>query len=91
MMLYRDALRSSLPEGVPAGAAAEAMATLGGAVAAASALPGPAGDALLAAARAAFVDALQFIAVACAAVVFLAAAVAARILRGVNRPAAASA
>jgi hypothetical protein len=46
---------------------------------------------LLAAARAAFVDALQFIAVACAAVVLLAAAVAARILRGVNRPAAASA
>jgi DHA2 family multidrug resistance protein-like MFS transporter len=87
MMLYRHALGASLPEGVPGGAAADAMATLGGAVAAASSLPGPAGDALRAAARAAFVDALQFTAVAGAAIVLLAAAVAARILRGAGRAA----
>ena len=84
-MLYRYELAASLPEGVPAVAAAEAMATLGGAVAAASGLDGGAGDALLAAARAAFVDALQFTAVAGAAIVLLASAVAARILRGADR------
>jgi DHA2 family multidrug resistance protein-like MFS transporter len=80
-----------LPEAVTGGAAADALATLGGAVAAASSLEDPASDALLTAARGAFVDALQLTAVVCAGVVLLAAVVAAHILRGANRPAAASA
>jgi DHA2 family multidrug resistance protein-like MFS transporter len=91
MMLYRHALGASLPEAVRGGAAADALATLGGAVAAASSLEDPASDALLTAARGAFVDALQLTAVVCAGVVLLAAVVAAHILRGANRPAAASA
>ena len=89
-MLYRYTLGASLPEGVPPSAAADAMATLGGAVAAASGLHGPAGDALLVAARAAFVDALQFTAMAGAAIILLASVVAARILRGTGQPATAS-
>jgi DHA2 family multidrug resistance protein-like MFS transporter len=91
MVLYRYALAPSLPEALPAGSAAEALATLGGAVAAAAALAGPAGDALLAAARGAFVDALQFTAFTGAAIVALASVVAARILRGTGEAAAAKA
>jgi DHA2 family multidrug resistance protein-like MFS transporter len=79
--LYRTGLSKAMPDGVPAAASAEALATLGGAVAAAQALPGPAGAALLAAARAAFVDALQVTAVAGAAIVVAASLLAARLLR----------
>ena len=85
-MLYRAALASSLPGDVPAAVATDALATLGGAVAAASSLPGAVGDALVMAARAAFVDAMQFTAGACAAIVLLASVVAARILRNVGAP-----
>jgi len=85
-MLYRATLAASLPGGVPAAAATDALATLGGAVAAASSLPGAVGDALVMAARAAFVDAMQVTAGACAAIVLLASIVAARILRNVGAP-----
>ncbi len=87
--LYRNTLAGSMPEGVPADAASAAMETLGGAMAAAGALPGKVsvaasgalGDALLSAARAAFVDALQATAVAGAVIVVFAGVVAARLLR----------
>jgi DHA2 family multidrug resistance protein-like MFS transporter len=74
--------RTRLADGVPGDVPAEAMATLGGAESAARALGGPAGDALLAAARASFVDAMQLNAVIGAAVLVVAAFVSARILRG---------
>jgi len=80
-MLYRHVLASSLPEGMPAATVAEAMGTLGGAVAVASSLPAPLGDALLAAARAAFTDALQLTSAVGAVIVLIASLLAARILR----------
>jgi DHA2 family multidrug resistance protein-like MFS transporter len=81
MVFYRATLGASLPEGLDAALAAQAMPTLGGALAAASGLPAPAGEAMATAARGAFVDALQIIALASAGIVALAAIVAARILR----------
>jgi MFS transporter, DHA2 family, multidrug resistance protein len=84
--LYRTGLSTAMPDGVPAQASTEALATLGGAVAAAQALPGPAGAALLASARAAFVDALQVTAVAGAAIVVAASLLAARLLRPAAAP-----
>ena len=83
MALYRHVLAASVPERVPAGAAADAMTTLGGALAAASDLDAAAGNALIEVARAAFVDAMQFAAVAGAAIVLLASVLAARMLRRV--------
>jgi len=76
--VYRTLLADAVPGGVPA----EAMATLGGAESAARALGGPAGEALLAAARASFVDAMQLNAVIAAVIVVVAAVVSERILRG---------
>ena len=76
--VYRAGLGEAMPGGVPP----EAMATLGGAESAARALGGPAGEALLAAARASFVDAMQLNSVIAAATVVVAAVVSARILRG---------
>jgi len=76
--LYRNRLGAASPEGLPP----EALATLGSTLATAKTLPGPAGAALDAAARAAFVDSFQLIALICAGIVALAALVAARILRG---------
>ncbi|HEX6361559.1 MAG TPA: MFS transporter, partial [Albitalea sp.] len=55
--LYRGSLGAAMPAEIPAADAAEALATLGAAVAAARSLAGPAGEALLAAAQAAFMDA----------------------------------
>lgn len=84
--IYRTTLAEAMPGGVPVGAAAEALASLGGAGALASALPAPMGEALLAAARGAFVDALRATAAAGAVIVLLAAAVTAKILRGAPAP-----
>jgi DHA2 family multidrug resistance protein-like MFS transporter len=84
-LLYRHALASTMPNGVPPDAAADSMATLGGAVAAASGLPGPVGHALLVAARAAFGDSLQITALVGALIVLAATAVTARTLRGSHR------
>lgn len=81
-VLYRQALGGALPEGVPLTTAAEALATLGGAMAAAATLPAHVGDSLRAAAAGAFTGALQFNAVAGAAIVLAASLAAARILRG---------
>lgn len=77
MALYRRQLGDTLPGGVPA----EALATLGGALDASSRLPAPQGEALLGAARLAFVDALQASAVVAAIVVLATCVVTARLLR----------
>jgi DHA2 family multidrug resistance protein-like MFS transporter len=71
--IYRGDLANSLPGGVPAQAANAASETLGGAVGAAGTLPAGIADALLVAARAAFVDGMH-VAAAIAAVVGLALA-----------------
>jgi DHA2 family multidrug resistance protein-like MFS transporter len=81
-VLYRRALGEALPDGIPGDLASDALSTLGGAVAAASALGPQAGDALLTAARAAFGDALRITAFAGAVILLVAAVVAARLLRG---------
>ena len=80
--LYRQRLEAALPGQLPQGAGAEALATLGSTLATAQALPGPAGAALDAAARAAFVGTLELVALIAAGVVAMAALIAARILRG---------
>jgi DHA2 family multidrug resistance protein-like MFS transporter len=78
--LYRQQLAATMPPAVQPGDAQAAMATLGGAVEAAGRLAEPAGRALLATARGAFVDAMQ-VAALCAGVIILAAAlVSARVL-----------
>ena len=71
--IYRGGLANSLPGGVPAQAANAASDTLGGAVGVAGTLPAGIADALLVAARAAFVDGMH-VAAAIAAVVGLALA-----------------
>ncbi len=85
LALYRGSLADSMPGSASADAASAAMATLGGAVTAAHALPQQAGDALLAASRAAFGDALQFTAALGAVVLLAASVLSARILRGASR------
>jgi DHA2 family multidrug resistance protein-like MFS transporter len=84
-VLYRHAVAADLPPGLHADAAAAALATLGGAVAAAQASPGPAADALLVVSRAAFTDAMQVTAFTATAVVAAACVLSARILRGSGR------
>jgi len=66
--IYRSGLAGGLPASVPAAAASAARDTLGGAVGVASELPSETAEALLAAARAAFVDGMH-VAAAIAAVV----------------------
>jgi DHA2 family multidrug resistance protein-like MFS transporter len=68
--IYRGGLANSLPGGVPAQAANAASETLGGALGVAGTLPAGIADALLVAARAAFVDGMH-VAAAIAAVVGL--------------------
>jgi MFS transporter, DHA2 family, multidrug resistance protein len=60
--VYRAEVADSVPSGIPASAADAARDTLGGALAIAETLPGAVGDALVAAAQTAFVDALHFVA-----------------------------
>jgi DHA2 family multidrug resistance protein-like MFS transporter len=81
-LIYRTQLATTQPAGVPAQAAEQAQATIGGALAAAATLPPEIGTPLAAAARAAFVDTLQLAAAVGAAIVVLAALLAARLLRG---------
>jgi MFS transporter, DHA2 family, multidrug resistance protein len=83
---YRHSLAASMPDSISADAASAAIATLGGAVTAANALPAQAGDALLTASRAAFSDALQWTAVLGALVLLSASVVSARILRAAANP-----
>jgi DHA2 family multidrug resistance protein-like MFS transporter len=88
MLLYRTRLERSAPAGLEPDALFEAKSTLGAALDASASLPAQLGDALAETARAAFVDAMQFAAVAGAAILFVAGAAAARIL---GRPAEAAA
>ena len=81
MVVYRSTLSDALPASIPPTTAAEAMATLGGAMAAAATLPEPLADVLRAAAGAAFTNALQVNAVLAAAAIVAASVVAALILR----------
>jgi MFS transporter, DHA2 family, multidrug resistance protein len=83
--LYRHTLAASMPGSASAEAASAALATLGGAVTAARALPVSTGDALLAASRAAFGDALHLTAALGALVLLAASIVSARILRVAER------
>jgi DHA2 family multidrug resistance protein-like MFS transporter len=82
MAWYRFSLAGALPAEASPRAAADALATLGGATTAAASLSAASGATLLAAARAAFVDALQLTAAVGAAIVVIACLVTARILRG---------
>jgi DHA2 family multidrug resistance protein-like MFS transporter len=79
--LYRQTLGAALPDAVPPSLALDALATLGGAMAAAAALPVELGALVRGGAAAAFTDALQFNALAGALIVATAAVVAARLLR----------
>lgn len=81
-LIYRTQLAVTQPAGVPAQAAEQAQATIGGALAAAASLPPELGTPLAAAARAAFVDTLQIAAAVGAAILVAAALLAARLLRG---------
>ena len=78
--LYRHELARGLPVGTPTDATQAAMETLGGAVAVAGRLCSPHAEALLIAARSAFVDAMQDIAFGSAAIMVAAAFLAARML-----------
>lgn len=86
-VLYRGSLAGALPPELPPQAASAALGTLGGAVAVAAAQAGAAGDAMLVAARAAFVDALRVNAVVAGAIVVFASAVSAHILWRPGAPA----
>ncbi|MBK9134764.1 MAG: MFS transporter [Betaproteobacteria bacterium] len=91
-VVYAWALARAWPAGLPTETAEAALATLGGAAAAAEAIGGPAGAALQAAAREAFTLAMQVAAVAGALIVLLACALTVRILgRGKARASAAQA
>jgi MFS transporter, DHA2 family, multidrug resistance protein len=79
--IYRHTLAATMPASTPIETTQTALETLGGAVSSAAASAGPIGDALLAASRAAFVDALQVTAVIAAAVVIGAAVLSAHMLR----------
>jgi DHA2 family multidrug resistance protein-like MFS transporter len=77
--VYRNQVSLTLPDSIPAAAATATRETLGGAVVAATQLPAPLADALLGAAREAFVQGLQLAAII-GAVGLAAMAVAAAIL-----------
>ena len=87
MAIYRSGVQDGLPAGVPAEVAAAARDTLGGAVSAATQLPGPSADALLDVARHAFVAGLHLTSAIAAVVAAAIAVVAAVALR---RPVAAA-
>ena len=79
--LYRHLLGPALPAGLSTDAGAVALATLGGAVSVAQTLDDATGAALMGAARSAFTDALQLVAVLGAVIVVTASGLAARMLR----------
>ncbi len=80
---YRRQMADAVPDGVPCEAAAAARDTLGGAVAAAGQLPEPLGQALLGAARDAFIAGLDLAFTASAAAAIGIAVLAVVLLRGV--------
>jgi DHA2 family multidrug resistance protein-like MFS transporter len=81
--VYRGAMATGVPDGVPPEAAAVAKATLGGAVAEAARLPDALRAALLDTARAAFAQSFEMAATICAAVAVATAGVALVLLRKV--------
>jgi DHA2 family multidrug resistance protein-like MFS transporter len=81
MAIYRNRLAATLPEGVPAEVAAAAQDTLGNVVAQAGQLPSAIGEALLVAARAAFTEGLQLLALIAAVVMAALVVIAAVMLR----------
>jgi DHA2 family multidrug resistance protein-like MFS transporter len=83
--LYRGSLRDDLPAGLDPAAAADALSTLGGALAVGATLEAPRGAALQQAAREAFMHSLQLASVVGLLTVGLAAIVAARMLREAPR------
>ena len=72
-VVYRMRMDAAVLAGVPGELRAAARGTLGGAVSAAARLPGPAGAALLQAARDAFVRSFSLVAILCAAITAVAA------------------
>jgi MFS transporter, DHA2 family, multidrug resistance protein len=78
--LYRAEVADQLPSDIPAAAADAALDTLGGALAIAGTLPGAIGDALVAAAQLAFVDALHLVAAVAAVLAAVTAILAAAAL-----------
>jgi DHA2 family multidrug resistance protein-like MFS transporter len=82
--VYRNEVADRLPSDVPAGVADAARDTLGGAIAIAQTLPDALGDAVVAAARIAFIDALHFVAAVAAIGAVLTAIGAAVALRKVD-------
>lgn len=81
MAIYRSRLAATLPPGVPPEVVATARETLGNVAAAAEQLPAATGAALLSAARTAFTDGLQLLALIAAVVMAGLVAVAAVMLR----------
>jgi DHA2 family multidrug resistance protein-like MFS transporter len=79
--VYRGAISTSLPDGLAPAVEAIARETVGGAAAEAIALGGSTGDALLAAARAAYADAFAVTSIIAAAVAGIAAVVTLALLR----------
>ncbi len=84
MAIYRHALVGTLPAATPSDTASAALATLGGAVAAAMASTDPLADLLLSAARSAFVEALRAAALLGSATIALAALWSVRVLRQIR-------
>lgn len=82
--VYRTEITGTSPAGLPADVAAAARDTLGGAVHVADSLPGPLADALVRAAREAFVGGMQTVAVVSAVGLAVAAVLAALWLRKVR-------
>jgi DHA2 family multidrug resistance protein-like MFS transporter len=88
--VYRTEVAERLPAGIPEAAADAARDTLGGAIDIARTLPAELGEALIAAAQVAFVDALHFVAVVSvigAALTAIAAAIALRTVAARSEPA----
>ncbi|WP_228044322.1 MFS transporter [Streptomyces ferrugineus] len=82
--VYRTQLADAMPAGVPEAVSETARDTLGAALGAAGALPAETGSALVAAARAAFVDGLHVNAVIGAVLVVLAAVLVVLMLRDIE-------
>jgi len=85
--LYRARMQPVLDATLPAALHGDALATLGGTLAAAHAMGGAAGAALDAAARAAFAETFRTVALVATGVVVAAALIAARLLRSPPQPA----
>jgi MFS transporter, DHA2 family, multidrug resistance protein len=81
---YRSGLAAAAPAGTPPAALQAARSTLGGALAAASRLPGRTGAGLADAARAAFAHGLDYTAAGAAAAMIVAAILTAAFLRGIR-------